>query len=314
MENQHTPQAVEDLNRPEARPNIPRKKQREFTPLEVLKIEYVPTSSLYPNAYNPNRQTEREFSLLLKSMEEDGFTQPIVVHKKTKQIIDGEHRWRAATRLGMEEVPVVFVDMTEEEMRIATLRHNRARGSEDVELSIKILQDLRTLGALDHAVDSLNITERELEILIDDLPAPEQMAAEEFSSAWIPTDAGEELPQRFRKNSESHISDKAMEQKKVHEQKLEKADSLINIGEINKRESGQYITVTVVLQGSDASFVKRILGNKPSERLMLLAAKFVEQREDLMQYMIDDKEYTARYVKTMEETLGYIPQYLKERL
>lgn len=181
---------VEDLERQDIR-KLEKKGRRNvektFNTLQSLQIEYVKPDSIYPNAYNPNRQSEREFDLLCSSMTEDGFTTPILVHRKTREIVDGEHRWRAAQRLGLSEIPAVFVDMTSEQMRISTLRHNRARGSEDIELTIRILQDLRTLGALDHAVDSLGMSDRELQALIDDIPAPQAMAALEFSNAWVPS-------------------------------------------------------------------------------------------------------------------------------
>ena len=44
------------------------------------------------------------------------------------------------------EVPVVFVDMTREQMRVSTLRHNRARGSEDIDKSADVLKDLRPVS------------------------------------------------------------------------------------------------------------------------------------------------------------------------
>lgn len=180
---------VENLQRQEVR-KLEKKGRRAvektFNTLQALTIEYVSPNDVYPNAYNPNRQTDREFELLCSSMKEDGFTTPILVHAKTKEIVDGEHRWRAAQHLGLKEIPAVFVDMTMEQMRISTLRHNRARGSEDIELSIRILQDLREIGALDHAVDSLGMSDRELQALISDLPAPEAMAAESFSDSWVP--------------------------------------------------------------------------------------------------------------------------------
>lgn len=122
---------------------------KKASALERLVVEYVAVDSIKPNSYNPNRQTERDFELLLLSMKEDGFTQPIVCQRESREIVDGEHRWRAGRHLGLEMVPVVFVDMTMEQMRISTLRHNRARGSEDIDLSTKVLQDLRELGALD---------------------------------------------------------------------------------------------------------------------------------------------------------------------
>ena len=155
--------------------------------LETLVVEYVPVADLHPNDYNPNRQSDHDFELLLRSMTEDGFTQPIVVQREGNSIVDGEHRWRAAQKLGYESVPVVFVDMTPEQMRIATLRHNRARGSEDIDLASSVLRDLQQLGALDWAQDSLMLDDTELARLLEDVPAPEALAGEEFSAAWEPT-------------------------------------------------------------------------------------------------------------------------------
>ena len=122
--------------------------------LEALNVQYVTHDQIVPNTYNPNRQSEDEFELLKRSMSEDGFTQPIVCVKHEDQegmfrIVDGEHRWRCSKELGYDEIPVVVTPMTYEQARIATLRHNRARGSEDIELTSEVLRDLEKLGALD---------------------------------------------------------------------------------------------------------------------------------------------------------------------
>lgn len=155
--------------------------------LERLKVEYVDTMSIAPNDYNPNRQSEKDFQLLLRSMTEDGFTQPIVVQRDTTTIVDGEHRWRAAQHLGLKQVPVVFVDMTVEQMRISTLRHNRARGSEDQDLVAAVLRDLRELGALEWAQDSLMLDDKELDRMIEMVPAAEALAGTDWGEAWAPT-------------------------------------------------------------------------------------------------------------------------------
>jgi len=155
--------------------------------LDRLCVEYVSTSDIKPNTYNPNRQDEATLELLKKSMTEDGFTQPVIVHRESRQIVDGEHRWRAARALGMSQIPVVFVEMTDEQMRIATLRHNRARGSEDIELSVEVLRDLQQLGAIDWAQDSLMISDSELnDLLADDVGAAELLAGDEYHDAWVP--------------------------------------------------------------------------------------------------------------------------------
>jgi ParB/RepB/Spo0J family partition protein len=164
--------------------------EKKNTALERLRIEYRPVGDITPNNYNPNRQSEHEFRLLCRSIEEDGFTQPVIV-SQDYTIVDGEHRWRAAQHLGIPEIPVVIVPMETAQAKIATLRHNRARGSEDLELSVEVLRDLEKLGALDWAADSLDLTDQELNRLLDDIPAPEALAGEEFSEAWAPARDGD---------------------------------------------------------------------------------------------------------------------------
>src|SRR3954464_7927057 len=71
------------------------KLEKKNNVLTRLQIEYVPYDSIHPNTYNPNRQSDHDFELLLASITEDGFDQPILVHRESREIIDGEHRWRA---------------------------------------------------------------------------------------------------------------------------------------------------------------------------------------------------------------------------
>ena len=104
--------------------------------LERLQIEYVPASAITANDYNPNRQGEHEFGLLKASILEDGFTDPIKVVERDGLlvIVDGEHRWRAVRslfedgKLPDDVLAIVRLPMGEAQAKIATLRHNRARG------------------------------------------------------------------------------------------------------------------------------------------------------------------------------------------
>lgn len=126
----------------------------DFETLERLEIEYVPVESLYPNNWNPNRMNEREFELLMLSIEEDGYTQPVLVNQKNK-IIDGEHRWRAAAALGFDEIPVVRVNMGDVQARISTIRHNIARGTNVSSLEETIYRELEQLDGMEWANHSL---------------------------------------------------------------------------------------------------------------------------------------------------------------
>ena len=95
-----------------------------------LEIVYVPVADIQPNPYNPNVHDAHSFDMLCRSIGYFGFTQPVVVDRGTQEIVDGENRWRVASILGLEEIPVCYIELTEDERRAATIIHNRARGRE----------------------------------------------------------------------------------------------------------------------------------------------------------------------------------------
>lgn len=237
--------------------------------LETLSVEYWKIGDIKPNSYNPNRQSEHDFELLCRSMKEDGFTQPIIVQKSTGIIVDGEHRWRAAAKLGFDEIPVAPVDMTDEQAKIATLRHNRARGSEDIELSAQVLRDLRQLGALDWAQDSLMLSDTELDRLLDDVPAPEALAGEEFSEAWAP---GETVQDGEIKGAlgtrEVSMTPEAIEQVREQERKI--ADAKTEEERVQAQKETDIFRIACVFTGEQAKTVKAVLGDKPAVKLLEL--------------------------------------------
>lgn len=139
----------------------------ELKKLNEVKIEYLPVDEIRANEYNPNKQTEDEFNLLVKSIQEEGFDQPIIVLEKDGTIVDGEHRWRAAISLGMKAVPVIRVAMTEVQRRIATIRHNRARGKEDFGLTKEVFKEIESMGAKDWFKDSLLLDDEQVKSFLD---------------------------------------------------------------------------------------------------------------------------------------------------
>ena len=242
--------------------------------LERLTIEYVPMDSITENDYNPNRQSDHDFELLLKSMSTDGFTQPILVLRGSRLIVDGAHRWRAARTLGYAEVPVVFVDMTPEQARVSTLRHNRARGSEDIELTAQLLRDLEKLGAIDWAQDELLLDDIELQRMLEDISAPDALAAEEFSKAWVPegthhADAGEQgdLGRTIGgAPAIEGITVQAADRQRAGERALaaaktdEERQSAMRDRDIHR--------VALTFSGEEASIVRQVLGDRPADKLL----------------------------------------------
>jgi ParB-like chromosome segregation protein Spo0J len=216
--------------------------------------------------------------MLKMSMLDDGFTQPILVHGKTHMIIDGEHRWRAACQLGYKEVPVVFVDMTTEQMKISTLRHNRARGSEDIELTLDLLRDIRELGGLDKAVEGLLIDDTELQALLDGTPTPEIMAKENFSQAWVPQENADQ-PEHVASDRRVSMSDASIDKIKEYEKYIDEAETEDDRELRRMNLSNQILKITATWSIKDAKNIRKALGDRPANRLVQLCAYFVLHHE-----------------------------------
>lgn len=122
----------------------------------VYGILAVPIEKIHPNTYNPNAVAPPEMKLLYDSIKEDGYTMPIVCyHDKAKDeyiIVDGFHRYRVMLehpdiyeREG-GRLPVSVIDKPIDCRMASTIRHNRARGSHDVDLMSNIIRELHDLG------------------------------------------------------------------------------------------------------------------------------------------------------------------------
>jgi ParB family chromosome partitioning protein len=80
-----------------------------------------PIEFLKPNPRNPRRNfSDAELDELADSIRQRGIIQPIIVRavrgeKDAFEIVAGERRWRAAQRAGVHEVPIVPVEVTDDE-------------------------------------------------------------------------------------------------------------------------------------------------------------------------------------------------------
>lgn len=245
---------------------MPKQRQKSIA-LQELQVEYVSASELKPNEYNPNRQTEDEFEMLKASMREDGFTQPILC-LQDGTIVDGEHRWRAAQELGYERVPVVKVSMTEAQRRIATMRHNRARGQDDTSLVGALFLDLEKLGALDWAQEALRLSDEEVRRLVAmaDTVAEDLSRGHEFSQAWEPVERSTYQPPP---KLEEHIS----YSRPVPAEELVANATSDKDGSEPERVPEPMTRRQYVITLSEAEVVDRVLGEQAARRLYELCVE-----------------------------------------
>ncbi|HLB37820.1 MAG TPA: ParB/RepB/Spo0J family partition protein [Gemmatimonadales bacterium] len=90
----------------------------------------VPLSALRPNPYQPRHDfPEEALAELTESLRTSGLLQPIVVRPANGhyQIIAGERRWRAAERLGWQEIPAVVRDVDDRTLLALALVENLQR-------------------------------------------------------------------------------------------------------------------------------------------------------------------------------------------
>ncbi len=125
----------------------------------VYNVIAVPIEKIVPNTYNPNAVASPEMKLLYDSIKEDGYTMPIVCyHVESKDlyvIVDGFHRYRVMIdypdiyRREGGMLPVSVIDKPLDHRMASTIRHNRARGSHNVDLMSNIVKELHELGRSD---------------------------------------------------------------------------------------------------------------------------------------------------------------------
>ena len=106
----------------------------EDRPTDPSSVRQVRVGSIEPNPYQPRREfRDEELTELMGSIRENGLLQPIVVRPAPTgsgaefQLVAGERRWRAITRLGWEEVPAVVREMDDRTLLVLALVENLQR-------------------------------------------------------------------------------------------------------------------------------------------------------------------------------------------
>jgi ParB-like chromosome segregation protein Spo0J len=155
----------------------------------------VPVEKIRANEYNPNRVAPPEMELLYQSVKEDGYTMPIVCyyHKEDDmyEIVDGFHRYTVMLKypdIYEREsgcLPVTVIDKPISERMASTIRHNRARGTHNIDLMSNIVAELVEMGKSDAWIA------RHLGMDIDEILRLKQItglaalfAEQDYSMAW----------------------------------------------------------------------------------------------------------------------------------
>ena len=94
-------------------------------------VQRIPIASIRPNPYQPRKEfRDEELADLEASLKATGLLQPITVRSAGRgayELIAGERRFRAATRLGWEEIPAIVRDVDDRTLLTLAIVENLQR-------------------------------------------------------------------------------------------------------------------------------------------------------------------------------------------
>ena len=161
----------------------------------VYGVVAVPIEKIEPNTYNPNAVAPPELRLLYDSIKEDGYTMPVVCYYDRERdkyiLVDGFHRYTILMtndRIRDREqgmAPVVVIDKELGERMASTIRHNRARGSHNIDLMSNIVKELLEMGKSDAWIcRNIGMSADEVLRLKQITGLASLFKDEEFSKSW----------------------------------------------------------------------------------------------------------------------------------
>lgn len=108
-----------------------------------MNLRQIPVGDLIFLRRNPQYMTPHQMEALKASIRRDGFLAPILVRAKGKkfEILSGNHRAMAAIELGMETVPALAAQLTDDQAKRVALNLNTVHGDPTAELLAPFLAE-----------------------------------------------------------------------------------------------------------------------------------------------------------------------------
>lgn len=163
-----------------------------------MNVEEVPLESLIPAPWATSHLLRPDERLMIQSLTDWGWLQPLVVRAENRTVIDGTARWLIAMntphvkeRVG-GSVPVVWVSCEEVDAMVMHVRLNRARGLVVAKRTSNLLKSVMASGKYDaNTVRNLLVmTREEWEVMVDGSYLKQKSINEHtYSRGWVPVEA-----------------------------------------------------------------------------------------------------------------------------
>ena len=129
----------------------------------------VATDALETDGENPNEMTDKQFGLLQDRMRQNGWLGGPIITDTDGLIADGEHRWRAADEIGLEEVPVRQYDIDDADRRLWRQELNKIHGEHDTKRDALEYDYLLDAGKADEVHELTQAADEDLDELLAEI-------------------------------------------------------------------------------------------------------------------------------------------------
>lgn len=161
------------------------------------KVEDLGINRLRPTKSNPRVHSDRQISLIKRSIQRFGFNNPILVNS-ANNIIAGHGRTRAAQQLGMNTVPVLRIEhLNPDEIRAYIIADNRLAEKSGWDRALLAIE-LQGLSEIGFEIDAIGFEPAELDIVLEEadeaagadgpddiVPVTEKSPVSKPGSLWI---------------------------------------------------------------------------------------------------------------------------------
>jgi len=134
-------------------------KLKYFHKIEIIKIDEIRLNKYNPNVMEPELMTQ-----LCEKIKKEGILQPILLrHIKPEgkikyEVIDGEHRYLTAEKIGYEEVPAIVLDKKLPEAIISSINMNKLRGEFDTLKLAEVIHMLHKTYSIEELEEKIGYT------------------------------------------------------------------------------------------------------------------------------------------------------------
>ena len=142
-----------------------------------MKIKELDIDLLKPAIYNPRKIDTEQLNDLVRSLKQFGFVDPLVVRSEDNMIIGGHQRYEAAKLLKYKTVPVVQLDISENDAKVLNVALNKISGEWEEDKLTSLLAELKDMDDVDELLTGFD--KDEIDDLLADLEPVEGLTDED---------------------------------------------------------------------------------------------------------------------------------------